>query len=41
MLIYMQKNNLITQFFDKILQRIGKLAILGSLGMPGHTHLKL
>ena len=37
----MQKNNLITQFFDKILQRISKLAILGSLGMPGHTHLKL
>ena len=36
----MQKNNLITHFFDKILQRVSKLAILGSLGMPGHTHLK-
>ena len=34
-----KKINLITQFF-KILQRNGKLIILGNLGMSRHTNLK-
>ena len=35
------KINFITHFFLKILQRNSKLVLLGNLGMPGHTHLKL
>ena len=40
MLTCMQKINFITHFFHKILQRNGKLVILGNVCMPGHTHLK-
>ena len=36
MLIWMQKINLITHFFLKILQRNKKCVILDNLGMPGH-----
>ena len=37
MLVGNQKINFITHFFLKILQRNGKLVILGNLGMHGHT----
>ena len=40
MFICMKKINFIIHFFLKILQRNSKLAILGNLGMPGHTYLK-
>ena len=39
MLICMQKINLITHFFLKILQRNRKRVSLDNLGMPGHIHL--
>ena len=37
MLICMQKINLITQLFPKILQRNSKIVILGNFYMPDHT----
>ena len=37
MQICMQKINLITQLFPKILQRNSKIVILGNFYMPGHT----
>ena len=40
MLICMQKITFMTHFIRKILQRNSKLVILGTLGIPGHTHLK-
>ena len=40
MLICMQKINIISLFFYKILLKNSKLVILGNLGIPGRTHLK-